>query len=224
MLNLYRHASILGIIIVEVVVFALEQARATTLSENFGAIPSLVATSWRQLIGGDFSIATVRPLFGLVTAMFLHGDVEHLLYNMVFLWTFGSLVSHVLGSWMALVVFFTCGICGNIVQVSLNSDSPIPIIGASGAIAGLAGAYLALALSWQLPWPDVWPLAHPIPPLQLGALALIGFAGDIYLLANHDQRIAYGAHIGGLLGGLAIAAVIVTIYPTSNAYQRAGRN
>jgi membrane associated rhomboid family serine protease len=224
MLDPYRHASILAIIIVAAVVFALEQTKATSFAEDYGAIPALIAGAGRQIVAGDFSLAAIRQLSRLLSAMFVHGDAQHLIYNMVFLWTFGYLASQVLGQWTALVIFFLCGICGNIVQVGLNLDSPVPIIGASGAIAGLAGAYFALALGWQLPWPDVWPLAHPIPPLQLGAVAVIGFVGDIYLLANHhDQHIAYGAHIGGFMCGLAIAAVTTTVYPTRSAYERGRR-
>jgi len=142
---------------------------------------------------------------------------------MVFLWTFGYLTSQILGQRSALAVFFLTGVCGNIVQIWLNASSPAPIIGASGAVCGFEGVYLGLALRWQLPWPDVWPLAHPVPPLQLGAFAVLGFVGDMLLMANHDEHIAYGAHLGGFLSGVAIAAVITTVYPTLVAYERAGR-
>ena len=79
--------------------------------------------------------------------------------------------------------------------------------------------YLGLALRWHLPDPHVWPLAHPIPPLQLGAFAVVGFFFDAYSLMNHNQGVAYGAHIGGLLSGLALAAVITTFYPTLKAWR-----
>ena len=104
-----------------------------------------------------------------------------------------------------------------------NADSPVSIIGASGAISGLAGVYLGLAVQWRLPYAEVWPLAHPVPPMQVAAFALLGFVGDMVLLARHDQQIAYGAHLGGLLTGVVIAALITTIYPTIEAYHRASR-
>jgi membrane associated rhomboid family serine protease len=107
------------------------------------------------------------------------------------------------------------------VQAWLNSDSPIPILGASGAVCGFEGVYLGLALRWQLPDPDVWPLAFPVPPLQLGAFAVLGFVGDMYFLANQGQGVAYGAHVGGFLSGLAIAAMITTVYPSLHDYERA---
>jgi membrane associated rhomboid family serine protease len=219
-MNPYRHASMLTVIIVTAAVFALEQTRPASFGGNFGAVPSTISSAFRSIVGGDWSAAAFLSLSQLVTAIFLHGDVGHILFNMVFLWAFGYLVSEILGQWMALLIFFVCGISGNIVQVGLNLDSPIPIVGASGAISGLTGTYFGLALRWNLPWPDVWPLAHPIPPLQLGAFAVIGFLGDVYLLANHDQHIAYGAHIGGFLSGLAIAALLTTLCPTKSSYEK----
>jgi membrane associated rhomboid family serine protease len=97
-----------------------------------------------------------------------------------------------------------------------------PIIGASGAICGFEGIYFGLILRWQLPWPEVWPLAYAVPPIQLGAFAVLGFLMDTYFLANHGKGIAYGAHAGGFVSGLLIAALITTIYPTLGSYERAG--
>jgi membrane associated rhomboid family serine protease len=219
MLNPHRYLAIFGLIALCAVVFAGEQLQQTSWSKEFGAVPTSIVPAFRELISANFSLATARNLSRLVTAIFLHADVQHIGYNMVFLWTFGYLTSQVLGQWRTLVIFLICGICGNIVQVWFNSDSPVAIIGASGAISGLAGVYLGLALQWRLPYAEVWPLAHPVPPMQVGAFALLGFVGDMVLLARHDQQIAYGAHLGGLLTGVVIAAVITTIYPTINAYK-----
>jgi membrane associated rhomboid family serine protease len=217
----YRHATIIAIILVAACVFALEQSSGSDYSETAGAIPLTIAEAARQLAGGNLSLDVVRRLSRLFTAIFVHGGPEHLVYNMVFLWTFGFLTSQILGQWWALAIFVLCGIAGNILQVCLNLNSPVPIIGASGAISGFAGTYLGLALRWQLPWPDVWPIAHPIPPMQLGVFAVLGFIGDVYLLANQAQHnIAYGAHVGGFLCGFAIATIITTIYPTLARFDR----
>jgi membrane associated rhomboid family serine protease len=222
-MRVYRHFSILAIIAVTALVFLYEQGSEVPLSQTYGAIPSLIHRAWAALADGWMSALIAQSFSRLVTALFLHGDIEHILYNMVFLWAFGFLTSQHLGQWWALAVFFVCGVCGNIVQVLLNADSMAPIIGASGAVCGFEGVYLGLALRWQLPDPDVWPLAQPVPPLQLGAFAVIGFVGDMYFLTDHAQGIAYGAHVGGFLAGLAIAAIVTTIYPTAAAYQRSGR-
>jgi membrane associated rhomboid family serine protease len=221
-MNPDRHPSIFGIIIASAIVFAGERLRETSFAEDYGAVPAVIAPAFRALVHGDVSVSVAKSLSRLVTAIFLHGDAEHIIYNMVFLWTFGYLTSQILGQWWALAIFLLCGICGNIVQVCLNVDSTAPIIGASGAICGFAGVYFGLVLRWQLPWPEVWPLAYPVPPLQLGAFAVLGFIGDMYFLANHGEGIAYGAHAGGFLSGLAIATLVTTIYPTVGAYKRAG--
>ncbi len=218
-----RQLSIWGIIAVAVIVFAVEQSREISFGDSGGMIPMQVRAAAGALVEGRLSVEGAKAFSTLVTSMFLHGDVEHILFNMVFLWTFGILTSELLGQWRALAVFIVCGICGAIVHICLNAESSTPMIGASGAVCGFEGVYLGLALRWQLPYAEVWPLAHPVPPMQLGAFAIVGFIGDMLLLANHDEHIAYGAHLGGFLSGVAIAAVITTVYPTLAAYERAGR-
>lgn len=222
-MNPYRHLTILALIAACVAVFAGEQARQTSFADDFGAVPTLIGQSWSEIVHGEVSLAAVGEMSHLVTSIFIHGGVDHLLWNMVFLWAFGYVTSQVLGQWWVLAAFFICGICGMVLQVWLDAGSNISIIGASGAISGLAGLYLGLALRWQLPDPDVWPLARPIPPLQLGLFAVVGFLGDVYFLSNHAQGIAYGAHIGGFLSGLAIAAILTTVYPTLASYQHTAR-
>jgi membrane associated rhomboid family serine protease len=216
----YRHLTVLGMIAAAAIVFAMERSHESSFAEAHGAVPAVVAPAARALASGDASFANVQPLSRLATALLLHGDAEHLVFNMVFLWTFGFLTSQYLGQWWALGIFFLCGIGGNIVQVAIAPESPVPIVGASSAICGFEGVYLGLALRWQLPWATVWPLAHPVPPMQLGAFALIGLVGDMYFLANRGEGIAYGAHVGGLLCGVAVAALMTTVYPTISAYER----
>ncbi len=222
-MNVYRHLSVCGIIGLAAIVFAYEQVGSTSLAPEWGAIPTHVRAAFNGLLDGELSGASLQTLSTLITSMFLHGGPEHILFNMVFLWTFGVLTSDLLGQWRMLVIFVVCGIGGAIVHTLLNPESPVPMVGASGAICGLEGVYLGLALRWQLPYAEVWPLAHPVPPMQLGAFAIIGFVGDMVLLATHDAQIAYGAHLGGLLTGIMIAAAITTIYPTISGYNRASR-
>ena len=219
-LDAKRNGTILGIIAVAAIVFGWDQTRELPFSYSYGAVPVLITSAWDSLLGGQLSLSAVGAITRLITALFLHGSVEHIVFNMVFLWTFGSLAAQILGQWRALAIFLLCGVCGNILQVWLNAGSSGPIIGASGAVCGFEGVYLGLAIRWRLAWPDVWPLAHPIPPLQLAAFGVVGFVVDMFMLTSHDQQIAYGAHIGGFLSGFAIAALITTVYPTETAYRR----
>ena len=96
-----RHLSILGIIIVAALVFAYEQTRPPGFAQSHGAVPSLIADACYALLDGQFNFRVIRELSRLATALFLHGDIEHILYNMVFLWVFGSLTSQYLGQWWA---------------------------------------------------------------------------------------------------------------------------
>lgn len=220
---IYRHLAIWGILVLAGLLYAGEIVRETSFSMAGGMVPVRVRAAASALLDGHLTWESARTFSTVISSMFLHGDVEHILYNMVFLWTFGILTSDLLGQWRTLAVYLVCGIGGAIVHILLNPEATVPMIGASGAISGLEGTYLGMALRWQLPNAEVWPLAYPVPPIQLGLFAVVGFVGDLVLFANHDQHIAYGAHLGGFLTGLLIAAVITTIYPTHYAYERGAR-
>jgi membrane associated rhomboid family serine protease len=223
MFNPNRYVTIFGLIGLCAVVFAAEQFQQTSWSFDHGAVPTAIVSAYRELVSGHVNLPVMRNLSRLITAIFLHGSAEHIVYNMVFLWTFGYLASQLLGQWRTLAVFLLCGVAGNILQVWFNADSPSPIIGASGAICGLEGLYLGLAVQWRLPYAEVWPLAYAVPPMQVAAFAVLGFIGDLVLLTSQDQQIAYGAHLGGLLTGVVIAAMITTVYRTIEEYNRGRR-
>lgn len=205
-----------------VVVFLIEEIFELQLGGKYGARPIEFQAGWQALLNGNLSFETlVKPLGKLIAPLFLHGSLQHVLGNMVFLWTFGSLVSRQLGNCWAVGLFVVCGALGNVTQIGMNPGSFIPIIGASGGVAGLEGVYLGLMLRWALPWPDVFPLAHPIPPGQLAAFAGIGIAFDLYAVSNAGGGggIAYGAHIGGFASGLVIAILLTSVYATPESWQ-----
>jgi membrane associated rhomboid family serine protease len=87
------------------------------------------------------------------------------------------------------------------------------MVGASGAIAGLEGAYFTLVVRWEVPHATVWPLDGPVPAGRLALLAAINFVLDTGAFIGHsDQPVAYGAHVGGFLGGAFVAMVISTVW------------
>ena len=125
----YRHLTILVLIAVAGVVFAVETARETSFAEDYGVVPSIVVPAFRAVAHGDLNLTTAGPLIRLLTALFLHGGIEHVVLNLVFLWAFGYLTSQFLGQWWALAIFVVCGLCGNIVRSpwrarAFDGDSP----------------------------------------------------------------------------------------------------
>jgi membrane associated rhomboid family serine protease len=145
--------------------------------------------------------------FTLFTAMFLHGSPMHLAGNMLYLWIFGDNVEEVLGSVRYLVVYLACGVVGSLSQIVATPDSLIPTLGASGAIAGVMGAYLV----W-FPLNRVRVLVLPFV-LEMPALVMIGgwillqvFVSDTTLAhAGTRGGVAYLAHVGGAFTGIATA-------------------
>ena len=137
----------------------------------------------------------------LVTANFLHAGFMHLAMNMLFFWIFGNALSEAVGRVVFLALYVLGGMVAVLVYVRTNPTSEIPMVGASGAIAGLEGAYFVFAYRWELPHAHVWPLDGPVAPWRLALVALVGFFLDTTAFlesgARHDT-VAYGAHVGGL--------------------------
>ncbi len=148
-----------------------------------------------------------RPIWlTLFTAMFLHGSPLHLAGNMLFLWIFGDNVEEVLGVVRYLIVYLACGLIGTILQIAANPNSLIPTLGASGAIAGLMGAYVVwfphnrvrvLVFRFITEMPamlviGVWVVIQVWE--GVGSIGKLGEAGGV----------AYLAHIGGALTGVLV--------------------
>lgn len=169
-------------------------------------VPAEVMAAGKDLREGEFDL---RPLSTLVSHAFLHGDFGHLGMNMLMLWIFAALAAELIGQrWMLMVFFFTA-ICGGLCHTFLNPEETIPMLGASGAVMGFEGLYLGMAVRWQLPDPHIWPMARPIPPGQLALLGIMGLIFDLSGFVSGIENIAYGAHLGGFIGGLVLGAVIV---------------
>lgn len=143
----------------------------------------------------------------LLTSMFLHGGLAHIAGNMLFLWIFGDNVEDYFGHLPYLLFYLGCGIAAGGLHILFNLNSPLPAVGASGAISGVMGAYLIL-----FPHARVLTLILiflvPIPAfIILGYWFLIQFlAGISGLGAAATGGVALWAHIGGFLAGMLVAA------------------
>lgn len=144
---------------------------------------------------------------GLFTSQFLHADAFHLIFNMLFLWVFGNNVEDRLGRLRFLPFFLICGAAAGLAQSAADPGSTIPLIGASGAISGVLGAYLVL-------WPRVriWTVVLPFVflPFKLPAWIWLGvyFAMQFLYLGDAATAdgggVAYLAHIGGFVAGAVL--------------------
>lgn len=211
----YQHGVIrqqrvlLGLILVMVAAFIGQQFLGPAGYYPFMSVPGEVTESWHRLRDGGFSSADLGTFATMISCTFLHADGGHIVSNMVFLWLFGALLVELLGSFWLLVIFFFTGLTGSIGHTLLNPEHYGPSLGASGAVMGFEGAYLAMAVRWKLPDPHIFPLARPVPPSNLAILAVVGFGLDWTSVINHSNtNIAYGAHLGGFMGGLFLTSFI----------------
>jgi membrane associated rhomboid family serine protease len=144
--------------------------------------------------------------FSYLTYSFLHADILHLGGNMLFLWVFGDNVEDALGHFRYLVFYLLCAVAGAFVHGLVAPDSQAPLIGASGAIAGVVTAYLIL-----FPRVKVWILAFARIPLRIPAyivLALWILLQLVMFLAGGDDQISWACHVGGIVAGAALVFLL----------------
>jgi membrane associated rhomboid family serine protease len=141
---------------------------------------------------------------GLITSQFLHGGWFHLIFNMLFLWVFGNNIEDRLGRLRFLPFYLLCGALAGLVQALVNASEQAPLIGASGAIAGVLGGYIML-----FPHARVWTFIPPFFVLPIPAWITLGlwFAFQLLYAGGSTQvggGVAYFAHIGGFIAGLLL--------------------
>ncbi len=146
----------------------------------------------------------------LITSMFLHGGWLHLIGNMWFLWVFGSHIEDVMGAAKFLIFYLIAGIASALTQTLLNLGSPVPTLGASGAIAGVMGAFLILYPRVRvvtLLFVVVFVTTFDIPAaFMLLYWFLLQLLSGVSSLASvtQAQGIAWFAHVGGFLAGILL--------------------
>ena len=153
--------------------------------------------------------ATVHsPLITIFTSMFMHGGFMHILWNMVFIWIFADNVEGLFGHTRFLIFYIICGIGAAIAQIISDPSSFIPMVGASGAIAGVLGAYMvsfpkAKVIAF-LPFFFWWGMTMRIPALfYLGFWFLIQLTNGLGTIGlNTTGGVAWFAHIGGFVTGI----------------------
>ena len=202
---------VISLIVANLLVFlyqlSLGRALPTFVSQ-WGIIPDLVYGN----------------IWSLLTSMFLHGGWLHLLGNMIFLWAFGRNIEDRLGSRKFFFFYILCGLAAAIIHVAVNPYSRVPTIGASGAIAGVMGAFLIKfpradidALFWLI---FVWRMSIPAPYFLIYWFGLQFFSGlgSISEVDYTGGGIAWFAHVGGFLAGMGLIKLFKEANPSIPAW------
>jgi membrane associated rhomboid family serine protease len=197
----------LALIIINVAVFVIfETGWIVPLDEEntaaFAVIPAKLMTGGPDSGTVFASGAFVPERFTLVSYMFLHGSWIHLIGNMLFLWVFGDNVEDAMGHARFIMFYLMCGVFAAVVHTLMLPESDLPLIGASGAVAGVIAAYLILH-----PKVKVWVLALWRIPIRLTAAWALGIwiaAQFANLLIEGEENVAWWAHLGGLVAGAVL--------------------
>lgn len=171
-----------------------------------GAIPAVLLSGMQ--LGGD--IAMVPDKATVFTSMFLHGGWMHLIGNMLFLWVFGNNIEAAMGHVKYAVFYLLCGIAAFFAQALPDAASQIPMIGASGAISGVLGAYLMLYPRARVL--IVIPIFFILKTMRLPAMFVLGIWFVMQLVssvmnAGQQGGVAFGAHIGGFIAGMLLVGL-----------------
>lgn len=198
--RVYSKAVATGILIaLNVLIFlyqaTLDESTLTGFVETWGIVPDAIS----------------GHLYALVTSMFLHGGWLHLLGNMLFLWVFGRNVEDLIGSGRFVGFYLGCGLVAGVVQVIASPYSRVPTIGASGAIAGVMGAYLIKFPRARIV--TLIPIFIFITTMEIPAAFLllwwfaIQFVSGFGSLAQTNYTgggVAWFAHVGGFVAGMLL--------------------
>jgi membrane associated rhomboid family serine protease len=191
----------------------------------FSTVPAEIV-SGKDLVSEDRMVVMVTPVgqqevrmpglaptpisvyLTLLTSMFMHGGIAHLLGNMWFLWIFGDNIEHDLGKLGYLVFYLVCGILAALAHVFMSPSGPaslIPCLGASGAISGVMGAYLVLHPHRRV-MVLLFRFVTSVPGyVAVGIWFIFQVVSGMGVLGGEQGGVAYGAHIGGFIAGAVIA-------------------
>jgi len=178
---------------------------------HYGLVPSRVSA----FLGGHGRVTLADAFLPFFTCMFLHGGWLHIIGNMWFLWIFGGNVEDRLGPALYMVFYIVCGLVSGVTQTIFSWGSHIPSVGASGAIAGVLGAYIVFfprsRILTLVPLIIFWFTAQIPAVVFIGLWFVLQFFSGVTSLAQPDAAqmggVAWWAHVGGFLMGALLALV-----------------
>lgn len=189
--------------------FSLPEPELQRFIMRWGAVPREIAR------GTDLQPTIELPIYvTLFSSVFMHGGLLHLGGNMLYLWVFGDNVENAFGHLKFLLFYLLCGVGAAAAQIVLNVDSSIPMVGASGAIAGVMGAYLVMfpgATVRTLVFLGIFVSVVYLPALLVIGLwfllQLVNGIGALGVRTHETGGTAFWAHIGGLIVGALLVVV-----------------
>jgi membrane associated rhomboid family serine protease len=210
---------VIGLMAANAVMWYLQLSSGEPFTYGFAAVPyeithgvDLTQAAVVDIQGKDFPVPQYpgpAPIhLTLLSSMFMHGSWMHILGNMLYLWIFGDQIEDVLGHAKFLAFYIICGVAAAFAQIFYSPDSVIPTLGASGAIAGVLGAYL---------------IKHPTNSVRvlmfrfitkMPAVVVLGFwivlqiFSQISTAAGQASGVAYMAHIGGFVAGVGLILIL----------------
>lgn len=201
-----------ALIIINILVYCLEEVQLDAGAiASFAVVPRelLPASMIDPLISADLvsgDTLNIPEFLTPFTYMFFHGDLLHLAGNMLFLWVFGDNVEDSMGHVKYLVFYLACGAFAALMHAMVAPGSESPLIGASGAVAGVIAAYIMLH-----PRVNVWVLAFKFIPLRISAAFALGawiLMQIVMAILPQAGPVAWWAHIGGLLAGAVLVLLL----------------
>jgi rhomboid family protein len=185
-----------GLIALNVVIYAVEVAvdNPSDVFRMYGTMPVLISEQFP-------SPESFAVLSTLVTYMFLHANFWHLFSNMIFLWIFGDDIEDAMGRWRFLVFYLLCGIIAGLAFTASDPTSHAPLVGASGAIAGVVAAYLLLRPCAKVAVFIFGFIARISAYWVIGAWAL---SQVVHVLDRANDGVAYWSHVGGFVTGAVL--------------------
>ena len=193
------------LILANIAVFALTTTQVDVqVATSFALVPSeLFGEGFGPNIPGEqFDTIPIAERYTLLSYMFMHGDLFHIGGNMLFLWVFGDNVEDAMGHFRFLVFYLACGVIAGLTHSYMLPESGIPLIGASGAVAGVVAAYLVLH-----PKVRVWVLFLRVIPMKISASLALGLwilMNFVMALVPEIGPVAWWAHVGGIIAGAVL--------------------
>ncbi len=206
----------IGIIFINIFIFLYELSLGTDLGmflQQYGVVPVKVTHYFRTPY-----LTLLDTFFPFLSSTFLHAGFIHLIGNMWFLWIFGDNIEDRLGHIKYLAFYILCGAIASSAHIFFNSQSQIPCIGASGAIAAVLGAYMVTFPRARVT--TIVPIFFFIQIIELPAVIVLGFwiliqffSGTVSLTASPPGGgVAWWAHIGGFVSGIILSYTIRILF------------